>query len=420
MGDHATGARLAVAEGAGEKGGAMRARYSAGLAWSLWTLTVVFSVLSLLIREQGGLIILLPLVMWTITSSAVGTIIVSRRPENPIGWILCAIGLLWASNSFFGLYAIRTLVTYPGSLPAGEVAAWFATWEVYPAFGLLAYLFFLFPNGRPLSYRWRPLLWINGLVIVVSTIVWALTPGPIGGLEGVRNPLGIEELGGGLEFTGELLFYVGDMIVLVSVLSVFFRLRHASGTTRQQIKWLAYAAALLGIVVMVSLVGDLLFGGFGWWIFLAVIVAFLGLPLSIGVAVLRYRLYDIDVIINRTLVYGSLTAMLVLIYFGSVVGLQYLLRSLTGQESQLAIVVSTLLIAALFNPLRQRVQNFIDHRFYRRKYDAAKTLEAFSAKLRDETDIDILNAELLSTVRETMQPEHVSLWLSNPERKVER
>jgi hypothetical protein len=257
-------------------------------------------------------------------------------------------------------------------------------------------------------------------VIVVSTIIWALTPGPIGGLEGVRNPLGIEGLGGGLEFTGELLFYVGDMIVLVSVLSVFLRLRHASGTTRQQIKWLAYAAALLGTVVMVSLVGDLLFGGFGWWIFLVVIVAFLGLPLSIGVAVLRYRLYDIDVIINRTLVYGSLTAMLVLIYFGSVVGLQYLLRTLTGQESQLAIVVSTLLIAALFNPLRQRVQNFIDHRFYRRKYDAAKTLEAFSAKLRDETDIDILNAELLSTVRETMQPEHVSLWLSNPERKVER
>jgi hypothetical protein len=148
-------------------------------------------------------------------------------------------------------------------------------------------------------------------------------------------------------------------------------------------------------------------------------LGFLSLPLSAGVAVLKYRLYEIDIIINRTLVYGSLTAMLVALYFGGVVVLQYAFRALAGSESQLAIVASTLLIAALFNPLRRRVQNFIDHRFYRRKYDAAKTLEAFSAKLRDETDIYTLNSELLSTVRETVQPVHASLWLREPERKVE-
>jgi hypothetical protein len=390
----------------------MRYRLTATLAWSLWTLTVVLSVVSLLIdTQQGDLIILLPLVAWTITSSTVGTIIATRRPENPIGWVLSAIGFLWASNSFFGLYAIRALVTYPGSLPAGEAAAWVASWVVTPAFGFIAYLFFLFPDGRSLSPRWRLLLWINGIVIAAAIIVQALTPGSIEGMEGIRNPLGIEGYRDSLSFVGELLSIVSDLLVLVSVASVFVRLRHADRTTRQQIKWLAYAAALLGTVVIVSIAGDILFGGFGWWIFLVVILAFLCLPLSLGVAVLRYRLYDIDIIINRTLVYGPLTATLLALYFGGVATVQVVLRALTGQESQLAVVVSTLVIAALFNPLRRRVQNFIDRRFYRRKYDATRTLEGFSAKLREGTDLDALSSELLLVVRETVQPEHASLWL---------
>jgi len=389
----------------------MRYRFAGKFALALWTLTMLCSVLSLPLAEQGGLIVLVPLATWTVTSSTVGTIIVSRRPENPIGWMLCAIGFLWSSNIFSGLYAIQALVTDPGSLPAGEVAAWVGTWVVYPAFGLLAYLFLLFPEGRPLSPRWQPLLWINGVLIVAGSALWALTPGPIAGLEGIRNPLGIEGYRATLEFAGQLFFYAVDVLVLVSVVSVYLRLRHASGEERRQIEWLVYAAALLGIVVVVSVVGDLFFGGFGWWVFLVVILAFLGLPISIGVAVLRYRLYEIDIIINRTLVYGSLTAMLVLVYVGCVIGLQYILRGLTGEESQLAIVASTLVVAALFNPFRRRVQAFIDRRFYRRKYDARKTLEAFSAKLRDETDIDALNSELLSTVRQTMQPEYVSLWV---------
>jgi two-component system NarL family sensor kinase len=170
----------------------MRSHFTVRLAWSLWTLTVVFSAVSLIIAEQGSLVIMLPLGAWSSTSSTVGTIIVSRRPENPIGWILGAIGFLWACNIFSGLYAIHALVTSPGSLPAGEVAAWVATWVVWPAFGLLAYLFLLFPDGRPLSSRWRPLLWITGILIAVDVIVNALNPGPITGLEGARNPLGIE------------------------------------------------------------------------------------------------------------------------------------------------------------------------------------------------------------------------------------
>jgi len=343
----------------------------------------------------------------------VGTIIALRRPENPIGWILSVIGFLWASNSFFGLYAIRALVTYPGSLPAGEAAVWVARWVVNPAFGLLAYLFFLFPDGRSLSPRWRLLLWVDGIVIAAASIVQALTPGPIEGLEGIRNPLGVEGYRESLSFVGELLFFVSNLLVLVSVASLFLRLRHAGRTTRQQIKWLAYAAALLGTVVIVSTLGDILIGGLGWWVFLVVILAFLCLPLSLGVAVLRYRLYDIDIIINRTIVYGLLTAILAGVYFGVVTVTQTLLSTVTGQERlpQLLVVVSTLVIAALFNPLRRTIQSFIDRRFYRSKYDARKTLEAFSVKLREESNLDALNDNLVGVVRETMQPAHVSLWL---------
>jgi len=389
----------------------MNSRLISKLAWSLWTLTASFSVLSLLLAGRGDLAVLLPFMAWALTSSTVGTIVALRQPENAVGWILCAIGFSGASYGFFGLYAIRALVIHPGSLPAGEAAAWISAWVAIPEFGLPAYLFFLFPDGRPLSPRWRPLLWINGFLIAASVVVSAVAPGPIDGLHGIENPLGIEGYGGSLEFVGNLLFDVGDVLVFVSVVSVFLRLRHADRTTRQQIKWLAYAAALLAVVVMITLVGDLLFGGFGLWAFVLVIVAFFGLPLSLGVAVLRYRLYDIDIIINRTLVYGPLTVMLVAIYIGCVLVLEYAFRSLTGSGSQLSIVASTLLIAALFNPLRRRVQRFIDHLFYRRKYDAARTLEGFSTKLREETDLDTLSSELLSTVRETVQPKHASLWL---------
>jgi hypothetical protein len=182
------------------------------------------------------------------------------------------------------------------------------------------------------------------------------------------------------------------------------RFRRSRGVERQQMKWFVYASALLLLTPVEGLLSEIfrnvLFG-----------VVLIGMPTAIGIAVLRYRLYDIDLVINRTLVYGSLTVTLVLVYLGGVVSLQYAFRTLTGQGSQIAIVASTLAIAALFNPLRRRVQAFVDRRFYRRKYDAAKTLEAFSAKLRDETDLDALNAELVGVVRSTMQPARVSLWL---------
>jgi hypothetical protein len=241
----------------------------------------------------------------------------------------------------------------------------------------------------------------------------AFSPGAhLGSLGPIRNPLGIEGL---TQFYKAVLYTMSPALFIAAAFSLFVRPRRAVGVERQQLKWLAYAAgglAIVSILVIVTIAIDTP----RWydWSANAIFVAVIpGVPIAIGIAILRYRLYEIDVIINRILVYGSLTAVLVALYFGGVATTQAILQALTGREElpQPAVVASTLVIAALFNPLRQRVQNLVDRSFYRRKYDAAKTLETFSAKLRDETDLDSLNSDLLSVVRDTMQPEHVSLWL---------
>jgi hypothetical protein len=205
--------------------------------------------------------------------------------------------------------------------------------------------------------------------------------------------------------------------ILVSTFSLIWRYRHSGGVVRLQIRWVAFAASLVGITYAVALVGGLFLtteNRVPLWLGLiqnAVLMSYASVPIAVGFAVLRYRLYDIDLLINRALVYAPLTAMLALVYVGSVVGLQAFFRTLTGQESTLAVVASTLAIAALFNPLRRRVQALVDRRFYRRKYDAAKTLDAFNSRLREETDLAALSDDVLGVVRETMQPAHASLWL---------
>jgi hypothetical protein len=244
----------------------------------------------------------------------------------------------------------------------------------------------------------------------------ALLPGPVSELGPIENPLGWESLRNVhdlVEAVVEASWY--PLLELVAVVSVFVRFRRSSGVERQQIKWFAYTAAVLVVGAILTYGGsDATRTRWAWKVGeLLLAVGFVGLPLAIGIAILRYRLYDIDLLINLSLVYGALTATLALIYFGGVATTQAIFRALTGQEKQpqLAVVISTLLIAALFNPLRRRIQSFIDRRFYRKKYDAAKTLEAFSTKLRDETDLDALSDDLVAVVRETMQPAHVSLWL---------
>ena len=347
--------------------------------------------------------------------SSVGAVVGSRRPENPIGWLFCAIGVFAAIVLLSSEYAAYALVAQPDSLPGGLAMVWIRAWAWVPYVGLFVLLFLVFPEGWPQSSALR---WFTSLVLFViayGTVLAAFSPGPIDAIGGaVDNPLGMEALGGvGTNSAVGPLESVLYVLGIVAAASLFGRMRRARGVQREQIKWFAYATVVLvGGVVLDFTVSEAT--GVSWLGkigFLLRMVGLAGLPMAIGLAVLRYRLYNIDQIINRTLVYSSLTAMLVALYFVGIVVLQRIFVFLTGEQSTLAVVASTLLIAALFTPLRRRIQSFIDRSFYRRKYDARKTLEAFSAKLRDETDLDALSGDLIGVVRETMQPAHVSLWL---------
>jgi hypothetical protein len=346
--------------------------------------------------------------------STVGAVITPRLPrQNPVGWLFCAIGLVGGLRLFLAEYAIVTLLAEPGSLPSalpgGEMLAWVSSWVWVSHLGLFVFLALLFPDGRPPSSRWRPLVWGIGVVIVAGTVSVAIWPEAARGFDLLNHPLGTEVATDVINPVETIVYALG----LVAAASLFVRLRRSRGVERQQVKWFTYAVAVLATSATLAYV---IFESMGLvWLdrvsSVLVIASFVGLPVAVGIAILRYHLYNIDLIINRTLVYGSLTAVLVVLYLGSIVVLQLLLRALTGEGSQLVVVASTLAIAALFNPLRRRIQGLIDRSFYRRKYDAVKTLGAFSAKLRDETDLDALSGELVGVVRETMQPVHVSLWL---------
>jgi hypothetical protein len=343
--------------------------------------------------------------------STVGALLLPRsHPRNPMGWFFCVVGLLFAAVHFAAEYAIYALLAAPGSLPAGEAAAWICSWLYVPQLGLGALLVLLFPSGRLPGARWRWFVWFSAVAIPVSMVAAAFSPGEIEiGLGPIHNPLGIGSLPSVYKLVETLLL----SLVLVAGGAHLARLRRTTGAERQQIKWFAYAivvvvsGALLRYIIPVAL-------GAPWlqWVgFVLLVFGVVSVPVSMGIAILKYRLYEIDIIINRTLVYGSLTAALLALYFGSIVLLQRVFIGLSGERSTLAVVASTLSIAALFYPLRRRIQSLVDRRFYRRKYDAAKTLEAFSAKLREETDLDMLGEHLVGAVTEAMQPRHASLWL---------
>jgi hypothetical protein len=427
------------------------ARTATWLAWSLWMACVAVIALALILdfvtvyvplepqeRLGPGLAVLAGVL--SLAYPTVGALIASRLPTNPIGWIFCGVGLLYAVRRFTEAYAdYALLVNF--ALPWGEYVAWFTTWVGF-AGPILAgvFLMLLFPDGRLPSHRWRIVAWSAVCGAVLTVLGDAFTPGQLRTHPYVENPFGVVGvIGGGLTtfefFAASLVFGTTLLLAtsLAALCSLIVRLRRGRGDERQQIKWFLYAAvpaviflgpALLDAMLLHFSSNFLLFDtAYNYnvivsWDFLyfsiyGALFAALVVPVFTYIAILKYRLYDIDVVINRTLVYGSLTAIVALIYFGGVATTQALFRALTGQEQQpqLAIVVSTLVIAALFNPLRRRIQSFIDRRFYRRKYDAAKTLDAFSIKLRDETDLEALSDDLVGVVRETMQPAHVSLWL---------
>jgi hypothetical protein len=346
-----------------------------------------------------------------ISFSIIGAIIASRLPANPLGWLYCAAACIIAVAYLSAEYAIYALLARPDSLPAGEALAWLASWTWIPSIGCIVLSLLLFPNGELPSSRWRWLAWLSVLVTIAGAVWVALSPGAIVNLGSIRNPLGIEDLPSGNKPVQTIM---PALLFVAAVSTLGLRLRRTRGIERQQIKWPAFTAVVAagGSVLYDTAISEAI--GLRWleWAgYVVVIAAIVSFPISIGIAIVRYRLYEIDTVINRTLVYGVLTAILAAVYFGAVVLLQRVFVLLTGEQSTLAVVASTLLIAALFTPLRHRIQSFIDRRFYRRKYDARKTLEAFSATLREETNLEALNSELVGVVRETMQPAHVSLWL---------
>ena len=391
----------------------MTDRTLAWLAWTLCTLTLLVLGASLVLillgwstplprgvtpwRDQAVFLAGL------IGAPILGGLIASRRPRNSYGWVWLAFGLSLVVQQAAHTYAAYAQWVEPGSLVAPLTIAHVFGLGNQAALGLAPFLLLLFPTGRLPSRRWRPLAWTSALsgVTIAVLVFFFGSPDKVGGVVG---------------FAAVTTVSVIMVTFVLSTISLVIRFRAARGTERQQLKWFALAAVFAVFVFAVgTMLGlDRLFGETLWTLINAVSNAFL--YLAVGFAILRYRLYDIDRIINRALVYGSLTVFLALVYFGGVVTTQTLFRAITGQERlpQLAVVVSTLAIAALFNPLRRRIQSVIDRRFYRRKYDAAKTLDSFSTKLRDETDLDELSGDLVRVVHDTVQPEHVSLWLREP------
>ena len=409
----------------------MSRRAASWLAWPLAGASVVMFVASValyvLARSAqealgswdalGDLLVFVPFLAFPI----VGALIASRRPENPIGWMCLVAGLFWmliALGSQYDAYVHAKLGSVPGAVMIDALTQWI--WV--PPVGILGiYMILLFPDGRLPSRRWRPLAWLSGAVMVLFSVASTLAPGTLEGHPGVRNPFGLEgHPWVAVVAVGTVLLL--PLCILASALSLVLRYRRCGSEVREQIKWIAFAAALVGLVYLSGLFSELVFAPGSLvgedapplWVEIQrnmLMLSYAGVPVSIGFAVLKYRLYDIDVIINRALVYGSLTATLLAAYIGGVVLLQRVFVALTGEESTLAVVGSTLVIAALFAPLRRRIQTFIDRHFYRSKYDARKILEAFSGKLREETNLAALDDELVGVVRETIQPTHVSLWL---------
>ena len=387
----------------------MRARTVSRLAWSTCGLSLGLIVCALALAVLDGTDVRtasFPLAL--VPSALVGGLITSRRPGNPVGWFFLGTAACFSLTQVAAEYVAL-------GLAGGWAMAWLMSWLWVPGVMLLlCFVPLYFPDGRLVSRRW---LWLVRLALgfsVGAAVFSALKPGEIQE-EGVVNPLGIEALRPFLGLLDTLVFGLYFALLFASAASLVVRFRRSGSVERQQIKWLALAAVAIPVWFLTN--SPVQAAAPNLFIVLDAFVLSTLIPLAAGIAILRYRLYDIDVVINRALVYGALSASLIVVYFGSVVGLQHVFRSLGGGESSLAVVASTLLIAALFNPLRRRVQGFIDRRFYRERYDARRTLQAFSTVLRDETDLDRLAPELLVVVRETMRPEHASLWLRTPEKR---
>ncbi|TCO50205.1 hypothetical protein EV646_102279 [Kribbella antiqua] len=395
----------------------MSGRVAKWLAWSLFGFFVILALATpVLVAVRHGNASD-ALVAIGIGFALVGALVASRQPANAAGWLLLVAAVALGLDTFMTVYASRA--SSPGAAWAGWLTSWLLfVWLYLPAL----FLTLVFPAGRLLSRRWRTVVGLGIGAVAANVVGTAFAPGvlEIPADRPIHNPLGVGgPVGGALSWlsgAGELL--AAGTLVLGGV-SLVLRLRRSRGRERRQVTWFAYVCMLALVPFVVLAVVSLVAGDdlppwlnvaalIAWWSLVALVLV--GLPLAIGVAILRHHLYDIDVVINRTLVYGALTLTLGASYLGSVLLLQLVLNPMT-QGSDLAVAMSTLAVAALFRPARRRIQLLVDRRFFRRRYDAARTLQAFGALLRDQLDVDALGNDLQSVVRDTMQPTQVTLWL---------
>jgi hypothetical protein len=399
-------------------GGRAPARGTAWLAWALAAACLLLAAGSFVTgwRNHHSLEMLLTSVGWNavlgVSFSAVGALIVTQRPRNRMGWIFCAVGLSEGLVGFAYEYAVYVLVTDPGAAPGGDLASWVSQWAWAPGAGLLlTFVPLLFPDGRLPSPRWRPLAWLSAVPIVLvcglgAPLLWPLRGPAL--LDTAEVPPGA------IPAAAELLLTLTPLLMLACgvacVAALLLRFRRALGVERQQLKWLlsATAVTVAGAIVTRPGEGE---GGQRDLVLLAATPLFAAIPVAAAIAILRHRLYDIDRLLNRTLVYGLVTVLLAGVYAGLVLGVSQLFGGVTRDPPSWAVAGATLAVAALFQPARRRIQTAVDRRFSRRRFDTARTIDAFSTRLRDQVDLQTLSAELLAVVEQTMQPTRASLWL---------
>jgi hypothetical protein len=385
------------------------------LAATLWTLMVLLIAATGAMKAAGwqgagntGTASNVALIIAFLAFATMGAVVGARVPANPIGWLFLSIALLAALGVAAEYYAFHAEVQRPGSLPLALPVTWAYAWLWYPTVILLLFVPLLYPTGRVPGRRWRPLLIAEIAFGAIVTALYMFDPGPLDDDKRLPgNPLGIGALGTVVDHLSPVLALSAVGFIVLGIISLVLRFRRSRDVERQQIKIMAFAAAFVLVGIVVSTVtpwsgGDVVFA-----------VTILLFPTAVGVAMLRYRLYDVDRVINKTLVYGALTVLLAGAYAGLVLASQALFSSFAG-GSNLAIAISTLVVAAMFMPLRRRIQRFVDRRFYRGRYDAVRTLERFTARLREQVDLDAVQSDLLAVVHETMQPAQASLWLKKP------
>jgi hypothetical protein len=387
------------------------------LAWTVWALTVlglfVIGWLDHLLRQAGRADVTLltsdavAYVLGSLGAATVGAVLASRRPRHPVGWLLLALGLLVVAAGVATGYARYGLLVRPGTLPGAVYAAVYNSVGLFPIAPCLGFILLLTPTGSLPSPRWRWWARIAAAAPLVAVVSLALLP-LARPYQSVANPLAVAALTNPLEAIAAVTLVVSGLAILVAAWSLVVRFRRAHGLERQRLHWVALAAVLTAIVVLaiVALMAAGISAPIDWLLGVCMVL----LPLAIGAAILRYRLYDLDRIISRTVAYGLLTVLLGGGYAGVVLGFGQLL----GRSSSLVVAGATLAVAAAFQPARRRVQVAVDRHFNRRRYNAARTIQAFSARLRQEVDLDTLAAELMRVVDRTMEPTTVSLWLRPP------